>query len=167
MVRLYKKLLNMGLLFSIACILSILSFPVNPLAIFKVINPLDIKVLWYIGWIVWSAGMVLIGFAYYYIYIRKTKVLIEQGIYKVIRHPMYLGWILAVFIATIFLYQHWVFIVVGIPGVLSIYLISIREEISNIRRFGKSYKNYIENVPRMNIILGIIRLLRRRNKIPN
>ena len=118
----------MGLLFSIATVLSILSFPCNPLVIFKVVRPLDIKVLWYMGWIVWTAGMILVGLAYYYIYIRKTKVLLKHGIYRVIRHPLYLGWILAVFVTTIFLYQHWLFIVMGIPGIVSLYLISIEEE---------------------------------------
>jgi len=164
MVRFYKKPLNMGLLFFIASILSILSFPCNPLVIFKVIKPLDIKVLWYMGWTVWAAGMVLIGFAYYYIYIRKAKVLIKHGIYKVIRHPLYMGWILSVFIATIFLYQHWIFIVIGIPGAASIYLISREEERLNIKQFGADYKNYMKKIPGMNIILGILRLLRIRNK---
>ena len=164
MVRFYKKPLNMGLLFFIASLLSILSFPCNPLVIFEVIKPPEIKVLWYMGWIVWASGMALIALAYYYIYIRKTKVLIKHGIYKVVRHPLYLGWILSVFIATIFLHQHWIFIVIGIFGIATIYLISIEEERSNNRRFGNSYKNYIKKVPRMNIILGIIRLLRRRNK---
>jgi len=164
MVRFYKKPLNMGLLFFIASILSILSFPCNPLVIFKVIKPLDIKVLWYMGWIVWAAGMTLIGFAYYYIYIRKAKVLIKYGIYKLIRHPLYMGWILSVFIATIFLYQHWIFIVIGTFGVATLYLISIEEERLNNRQFGNSYKNYMEKVPRMNLVLGFIKILKKSNK---
>ena len=164
MVRFYKKPLNMVLLFFIASILSILSFPCNPLVIFKAVKPPEIKVLWYMGWIVWASGMVLIALAYYYTYIRKTKVLIKHGIYKVVRHPLYLGWILSVFIATIFLHQHWIFIIIGTFGVSTIYLISIEEERSNNSRFGTSYKNYMEKVPRMNIIFGIIRLLRRKNK---
>ena len=165
MVRFYKKPLNMGLLFFIASILSILSFPCNPLVIFKVIKPLDIKVLWYMGWIVWAAGMTLIGFAYYYIYIRKAKVLIKYGIYKLIRHPLYMGWILSVFIATIFLYQHWIFIVIGTFGVATLYLISIEEECLNNRQFGKSYKNYMEEVPRMNLVLGFIKILKKKFKL--
>ena len=167
MVRCYKKAHNMGLLFFIASILSILSFPYNPLIIFKVIKPNDIKALWYIGWLSWAVGIILIGLSYYYIYIRRAKVLVERGIYKVIRHPLYLGWILSIFVATIFLYQHWIFIVIGIIGAASIYLISKEEERLNIKQFGIGYINYIKKIPGMNIILGIIRLLRRRNKISN
>lgn len=158
-----KKPIKTGLLFFIASILSVLSFPCNPLVIYKVIKPLDIKVLWYVGWIVWTAGMILVGLSYYYIYIRKTKVLIKHGIYKVIRHPLYLGWILSVFITTILLYPHWIFITTGIPGIVAIYLISIEEERSNIKQFGSSYKSYMKKVPRMNLILGFIRILKKNN----
>jgi len=158
-----KKPIKMGLLFFIASILSILSFPCNLLVIYKVIKPLDIKVLWYVGWIVWAAGMILVGLSYYYIYIRKTKVLIRHGIYKVIRHPLYLGWILSVFITTILLYPHWIFITTGIPGIVAIYLISIEEERSNIKQFGSSYKSYMKKVPRMNLILGFIRIHKKNN----
>lgn len=158
-----KKPIKTGLLFFIASILSVLSFPCNPLVIYKVIKPLDIKVLWYMGWIVWAAGMILVGLSYYYIYIRKTKVLIRHGIYKVIRHPLYLGWILSVFITTILLYPHWIFITTGIPGIVAIYLISIEEERSSIKQFGSSYKSYMKKVPRMNLILGFIRILKKNN----
>jgi len=116
-----------------------------------------------VGWIVWAAGMILVGLSYYYIYIRKTKVLIRHGIYKVIRHPLYLGWILSVFITTILLYPHWIFITTGIPGIVAIYLISIEEERSNIKQFGSSYKSYMKKVPRMNLILGFIRIHKKNN----
>jgi len=158
-----KKPIKTGLLFFIASILSVLSFPCNPLVIYKVIKPLDIKVLWYVGWIVWVAGMILVGLSYYYIYIRKTKVLLRHGIYGVIRHPLYLGWILSVFMATILLYPHWIFITTGIPGIVAIYLISIEEERSNIKQFGSSYKSYMKKVPRMNLILGFIRIHKKNN----
>jgi len=158
-----KKPIKVGLLFFIASVLSILSFPCNPLVIYKVIKPLDIKVLWYVGWIVWAAGILLVSLSYYYIYIRKTKVLIRHRIYKVIRHPLYLGWILSVFITTILLYPHWIFITAGIPGIVAIYLISIEEERSNIKQFGRSYKSYMKKVPRINLILGFIRILKKNN----
>jgi len=161
MFKLYKKSFNMGLLFFIAGILSILSFPCNPLVLFKVIKPLDVKVLWYMGWVIWGFGMTLIGLAYYYIYIRKTAVLIKHGIYKVIRHPLYLGWVLSIFIANIFLNQHWIFIVIGIPGIITLYLISIEEERINVKQFGNSYKSYMKMVPRMNIILGFIKIIKK------
>jgi protein-S-isoprenylcysteine O-methyltransferase Ste14 len=156
-----KSKIYLGMLFFIACVLSVLAFPINPLVIFGLIEPFDIKVLWYIGWISWAAGMVLVGLSYYYIYIRKTKVLLRHGIYGVVRHPLYLGWILSVFVTTILLYPHWIFAAMGIPGTAAVYLIAIEEEYSSIKRFGDSYKSYMKMVPRMNLILGFIRVIKK------
>ena len=37
-----------------------------------------------------------------------------------------------------------------------------REEKSNIERFGDDYRNYMEQVPRMNFVVGTVRLVRGR-----
>lgn len=79
---------KMGFLFFLASISSILALPINPLVIFKVLEPNDTKVLWYIGWIFWTVGMILVILPYYHIYYRKAKVLIDTGIYAVVRHPL-------------------------------------------------------------------------------
>jgi len=152
----------MGFLFFIATILSVLAFPCNPLIIFKVLEPSNIKVLLYSGWIFWIVGITLVILSYHYIYFREVKVLIDSGIYGIIRHPMYLGWILSIFIATIFIYQHWLFVIIGVPGIVSVYLISKQEEHHNIDTFGDEYKRYMQKVPRMNLLTGVIRLIRRR-----
>ena len=157
-----KQTSKMGFLFFIATILSVLAFPCNPLIIFKVLEPSNIKVLWYSGWIFWIVGITLVILSYHYIYFREVKVLIDSGIYGIIRHPMYLGWILSIFIATIFIYQHWLFVIIGVPGIVSVYLISKQEEHHNIDTFGDEYKRYMQKVPRMNLLTGVIRLIRRR-----
>ena len=155
-----KQSSKMGFLFFVASVLSVLAFPCNPLIIFKVLEPNNIKVLWYIGWIFWVVGIVFIILSYYYIFYRKVKVLVDSGIYAVVRHPLYLGWILSIFVATIFLYQHWLFVIIAIPGIASVYLISRQEEHLNVERFGDDYKRYMQVVPRMNLLVGVIRLVR-------
>ena len=159
-----KESSKMGFLFFIASVLSVLAFPWNPLVVFRVLEPNNIKVLWYIGWVFWAVGMILVALPYYYIYYRKAKVLVDSGIYAVVRHPLYLGWILGIFVATIFLYQHWAFVIIAIPGITSVYIISRQEEQLNIERFGDDYKRYMQTVPRMNFLAGVIRLLRRRKR---
>ncbi|WP_287588499.1 isoprenylcysteine carboxylmethyltransferase family protein [Candidatus Borrarchaeum sp.] len=162
-----KQTSKMGFLFFIASILSVLAFPCNPLIIFKVIDPNNIEVLLYVGWIFIAVSITLISLSYYSIFFRKLNVLIDSGIYAIVRHPMYLGWILGIFVATIFLYQHWIFVIIGIPGIASLYLISRQEEQRNIGRFGDDYKHYMQKVPRMNLVVGIIRQVRRRKKNEN
>jgi protein-S-isoprenylcysteine O-methyltransferase Ste14 len=147
-----------------ASILSVLDFPLNPLVALSVIEPNDIEVLRYIGWIFWAIGIILVILSYRHIYVRKAKTLVDSGIYAVVRHPMYLGWILSIFVATVFLYQHWVLLAIGIPGAASMYLIARQEELANIERLGDDYRRYMQEVPRMNLAIGIMRLLRRRRE---
>ena len=151
----------MGLLFFVASILSIVAFPLNPLVVFEVLEPGNIKILRYIGWMVWAVGITLVILPYYHLYVRRVKVLINRGIYGIVRHPLYLGWILSIFVATIFLYQHWLFVISGIPGIATVYLISREEEQHNIEEFGVDYEQYMEQVPRMNLLVGFVRLFRR------
>jgi len=132
------------------------------LVIFKVVEPTNIEALRYVGWIFWAAGVALIILPYYHIYYRKANVLADSGIYASVRHPLYLGWILSIFVATIFLHQHWLFVIIGFSGIASVYLISREEDRFNIEKFGKNYKRYMEKVPRMNLLLGVMRRLRRR-----
>jgi len=157
-----KQPSKMGALFFVACVLSIVAFPYNPLIGSGVLEPNDIEALRYIGWIFWTVGIVLVILSYYYVYYRKVKVLIDRGVYAVVRHPLYLGWILSIFVATALFYQHWVFVIIGMPGIACVYLISAQEENRNVERFGYDYKRYMQKVPRMNLLLGITRLLRRR-----
>ncbi len=160
-----KQKTRMRLLFFIVSILSILAFPYNPLVIFRVVEPNDIRALSYIGWVFWVSGIILLFLSFYHIYIRRVKALINVGIYSVVRHPMYLGWILGLFIATIFLYQHWLFVAIGIPGIVGLYLISKEEEQLNIDLFGNEYRQYMQKVPGMNLLAGIIRHFRNRKEV--
>ncbi len=153
---------GVGFLFFVASVTSVLAFPLNPLVVLEVIKPNDIELLLYIGWLFWITGIILVILSYYHLYFRKARGLIHSGIYAIVRHPLYLGWILSVFVATVFLHQHWVFLAIGIPGAASIYIIARQEELSNIDKFGNDYKLYMREVPRMNLVVGVMRLLRRR-----
>ena len=77
-----------------------------------------------------------------------------------VRHPQYLGEILALFLANFLFYPHWLYAVLGILGSVIFYWSTKEEEKSLIKQFGKDYIAYMQKVPRMNLILGIIRVLR-------
>jgi protein-S-isoprenylcysteine O-methyltransferase Ste14 len=91
----------------------------------------------------------------------RTLVVVDSGVYTVVRHPMYLSFVLLV-LALMLISQHWLSIIFGIPIVILLYLGMRVEEQSNIEKFGDDYIRYMDKVPRVNFLAGVIRLLRRK-----
>lgn len=124
--------------------------------------------LFILGWIIWAAGMILVmapvvmfprrgGVPKGKSFVNTTR-LVDTGVYALVRHPQYLGGILAIFVTTPLLYPHWLFVVLGIPGALILYFSTREEEKRLIERFGNDYLSYMQRVPCMNLFLGILRL---------
>jgi len=134
---------------------------------------LGLEILWYVGWIVLAVG--LLFFFSPAIYFPKkgkqqegknlmdTTVVVDSGTYGIVRHPQILGCILLVS-ASILISQHWLSAIIGIPMIVWFYIEVSKEEKGLILKFGDDYKRYMQKVPRMNFIVGIIRLFRRRKR---
>ena len=93
-------------------------------------------------------------------YIHTTK-LVESGIYSIVRHPQYITFMLWA-ISGMFLFQHWIVIILGFPIIPLTYIDLINADKDGIKKFGDDYKQYIKRVPRANFLLGIILFLRRK-----
>ncbi len=93
-------------------------------------------------------------------YIHTTK-LVDTGIYSIVRHPQYITFILWA-IAGMFLFQHWIVIILGIPIIPLTYIDLLNADKDGIKKFGDDYKQYMKRVPRANFLLGIILYLRRK-----
>jgi len=93
-------------------------------------------------------------------YIHTTK-LVDTGIYSIVRHPQYITFIMFA-IAGMFLFQHWIVIILGIPIIPLTYIDLFNADKDAINKFGEAYKQYIKRVPRANFLLGIILYLRRK-----
>ena len=156
---------------AVLTILCIACFPLNPLVLTGLLEPGYYLPSFILGWVVWAIGMVLV-MAPIVMFPRRGNVpkgksfvhttrVVDTGIYGVVRHPQYLGGILAIFVATLLLYPHWLFAILGIPGAVILYWSTKEEEKRLIGRFGSNYQAYMQRVPRMNLILGVIRLCRR------
>jgi protein-S-isoprenylcysteine O-methyltransferase Ste14 len=92
-----------------------------------------------------------------------TTVLVDRGIYGIVRHPQYLAGIL-ISIALPLITLHWAVIVLGLVTAIIDYLDTYDEEKKCIEKFGEAYREYTKKVPRMNFLLGIIRAFRQRQK---
>ena len=87
-----------------------------------------------------------------------TTTMVTNGIYAIVRHPLYLGWLL-LYPAVIFLSQNWLVTIIGCLGSACMVQIARLEDASLIEKFGDTYINYLESVPRLNFIAGILNLL--------
>jgi protein-S-isoprenylcysteine O-methyltransferase Ste14 len=91
----------------------------------------------------------------------QTTVLVDSGIYALVRHPQYLSGAL-INLALILITQHGLIATIGVVAVVLNYFIALKADQELIEKFGDDYKRYMQKVPRMNFLAGLIRLLQRR-----
>jgi len=60
--------------------------------------------------------------------------------------------------------QHWLRVFSGVVGSALFYRDVLREEQMSIEKFGDDYKRYMQKVPRMNLFLGVMHLVKRRKR---
>jgi len=66
--------------------------------------------------------------------------------------------------ASILISQHWLVAAAGVIMSALFYREAVNKEKGLIIKFGDDYKRYMQKVPRMNLLLGVIRLLQRRKR---
>jgi protein-S-isoprenylcysteine O-methyltransferase Ste14 len=127
-----------------------------------------IKALQWAGWIIWVLS-VIFGIGPIFILRRKggvgngksyveTTRLVDSSLYAVIRHPQYLSGILFS-LALMLLAQHWLVILLGAISTILIYLdIQVADQ-EGIEKFGEAYRQYMQRVPQVNFLLGVVRLI--------
>jgi protein-S-isoprenylcysteine O-methyltransferase Ste14 len=89
-----------------------------------------------------------------------TTQLVDSDIYGIVRHPQYLAGILLSAALTM-VAQHWVVAALGAVAAVLLYVGAVWEEEDSMGRFGDAYQEYMQRVPRMNLLAGILRRIRR------
>lgn len=130
-----------------------------------------LPVLRVLGWAVWTCAIALIWAS---MISPRSKAIPQQrddqscasitfrgGIYAIVRHPRYLGWLL-LYVAVIMLAQHWLALICAIPGIVCMCLISRVEDRRLVYKLGPAYEQYMRCVPTLNPLTGLARLLRDR-----
>jgi len=84
------------------------------------------------------------------------ETLVESGMYGFVRNPEFLGHLLIIF-ALVLVAQRWFSLIIGAALISLLYLAIIEEEKSDIAKFGSSYRDYMQSVPRINLLVGIRR----------
>jgi protein-S-isoprenylcysteine O-methyltransferase Ste14 len=124
------------------------------------------------GWVAWWASAVF-GWLPILILRRKggvprkksyvhTTALVETGLYAIVRHPqMGTAWLLMC-LGLMLITQHWSSVALGVPAMALAYLDLLQADQRCIAKFGEAYRRYMERVPRVNFVSGIIRVMRQR-----
>jgi protein-S-isoprenylcysteine O-methyltransferase Ste14 len=158
--------LNPYLLSSIASVLTVTQI----ILAFFLYGPGSLTVQW-IGWIcLWTAGIfgmlpiftfrkkggVAEGESY-----TKTTVLVTTGIYAIVRHSQNgTAWLL-INLGVMLIAWHWTSTVLGLASMVLAYADTFKSDQYCLEKFGEAYQEYMDKVPRVNFVAGIIRLILR------
>jgi len=137
--------------------------------VFGMVNEDGFQIIKIAGYIVWVLSAIF-GWLPIHILKRKggvgkgksyvhTSVLVDSGLYAIVRHPQYTAGILFS-LALILISQTWLIAVIGLICMILMYLDILNADKYEIRKFGDEYKRYMEKVPRTNFMLGIFRILK-------
>lgn len=118
--------------------------------------PASNNTLAFIGFGVLGVGVLFFVLSLVTLALKRGEGIVTSGIYGVVRNPMYLGGML-MFLSHMFLGQGAIVKITAIVAVICCYLEAFSEDAKGIRKFGDGYRRYMESVPRMNIILGLVR----------
>ena len=120
------------------------------------------------GWIcLWTAGIFGVlpiitlrskgGVAQGQSYTR-TTVLVDSGIYAVGRHPQNgTAWLL-INLGLMLIAQHWSSLALGLASLALAYADTFKADRYCVEKFGDPYRRYMQSVPRVNFLLGLLRL---------
>jgi protein-S-isoprenylcysteine O-methyltransferase Ste14 len=94
----------------------------------------------------------------------KTTVLVDTGIYSIVRHPQGgTAWLLFN-LAAMLIAQHWSSVVLGLVSMALVYADTFKADQYCIEKFGDEYKRYMARVPRVNLVAGTIRRVRHQKR---
>ena len=110
----------------------------------------------YPGWTNLLSGLILVVSSITTLSRHGTEDLVTEGIYRIVRHPLYVG-AAVMFLSHMFFFQHWFFMLDSFLAVGMIYQIILWEEKRLTMKFPKKYADYSRNVPRINFIVGLWR----------
>ena len=115
--------------------------------------------LFYLGWVIFGIGALFVVFSILTLRGEGASRVTDSGVYGIVRHPMYLGGLI-MFFSHLFFGQNWMIGVNTVIGIVCCYLVILSGDQRNLEKFGEDYMRYMERVPRINFIAGIVKNMR-------
>lgn len=129
------------------------------LPVFLLIVPISEELV-VVGWILLGIGAIFVILSIVTLRRKSVSSLIDNEIYGIVRHPMYLG-AMILFLSHPFMIQHWIIVISSLVAIICMYIIILSEEERSLEKFGDEYNSYMQTVPRINFFLGIIRCVKK------
>jgi protein-S-isoprenylcysteine O-methyltransferase Ste14 len=152
----------------LAWIWSVLLLLQMGLAFFVIRDP-KLQPLRIAGWAIWVLGTVFAILPIFTLRTRggvpegesymETTALVDAGIYAIVRHPQGGTAGILLNLALALIGQHWLLLILAAVGTVLIYLDTFKADEACIDKFGEEYVRYMQRVPRVNFLAGILRLL--------
>lgn len=86
----------------------------------------------------------------------QTASLVQHGLYAIVRHPQYLGYMLLVSGFSLLL-QQWYGYLLAALSILGFYFQAGEEDLELAQRFGPEFSYYQERVPQFNLFAGLLK----------
>jgi protein-S-isoprenylcysteine O-methyltransferase Ste14 len=83
-----------------------------------------------------------------------ATIMLNTGIFGVVRHPLYLGTALWS-VALMLVFQSILSVILGIVAISCFWMASRKEDEFNIKKFGDPYREYMKRVPMWNLFGGL------------
>jgi len=94
----------------------------------------------------------------------KTTALVDTGIYAIVRHPQGgTAWLL-ISLGVMLIAQHWTSVALSLASMVLVYADTFKSDQYCIETFGDAYRGYMDRVPRVNFVTGIVRLILRHRR---
>jgi len=91
-------------------------------------------------------------------YVRTTR-LVTSGVYGVVRHPQFLAGVL-VTVSMALISQHPYSLAAGLVAAVAFASEAPAEDERNLVKFGEPYREYMREVPSLNLVAGLLRRVR-------
>jgi protein-S-isoprenylcysteine O-methyltransferase Ste14 len=136
---------------------------------FFVFRDAKIPTLRVAGWVLWGLGTIFAIVPIFALRARgkvpegksymETTALVDTGIYAIVRHPQ--GGTAGILfdLALPLIGQHWLLVVLSAISAVLIYVDTFNADRACIEKFGEEYARYMQRVPRVNFLAGLLRLL--------
>ena len=115
--------------------------------VYSIFLPLLLGTIWfYIGFFIFSLGLLLLYFSTFDFMTTPADQMIQKGVYKFSRHPMYLATFLICLgsgIAT----ASWIFILLSIAILVCFHYEALLEERYCLEKYKDLYRGYMQRVP--------------------